>query len=61
MKATIGRIFRAILPGRKARLSRSQLVGMYLNQANSKDSYSSEFLQTRERQNGKYSLNRERQ
>jgi hypothetical protein len=44
----------------KAGLSNSHLVGMYLSQANGKDGYSSEFQQTRERRNGKYSHNRER-
>lgn len=39
---------------------RSTLVGMYLNQANSKDGYSSEQQQNRQRRNGKYSHNRER-
>ena len=40
--------------------SRSQLVGMYLSQANSRDAYSPEFQENRQRRNGKYSTNRER-
>lgn len=41
-------------------VSRSRLVGLYLNQANGKDGPTSEFHQTRQRRNGKYSHNRER-
>lgn len=47
--------------GRKqSGLSQSKLVGIYLSQANGKDSVASEFNQTRQRRNGKYSHNRER-
>lgn len=45
---------------RKDQLDRSKLVGMYLNQANGRDGAASEFSQTRQRRNGKYSHNRER-
>lgn len=41
-------------------LNRSKLVGLYLTQANGKDGTSTEFSQTRQRRNGKYSHNRER-
>lgn len=41
-------------------VSRSKLVGLYLHQANGKDGPTSEFHQTRQRRNGKYSHNRER-
>ena len=45
---------------KKSDLSQSKLVGMYLNQTNSKDGYSSEREQSRQRRNGKYSHTRER-
>ena len=45
---------------KKDQLDRSKLVGMYLNQANGRDGAASEFSQTRQRRNGKYSHNRER-
>ena len=45
---------------KKDHLDRSKLVGMYLNQANGRDGAASEFNQTRQRRNGKYSHNRER-
>ncbi len=41
-------------------LNRSKLVGLYLNQTNGRDGASSDFNQTRQRRNGKYSHNRER-
>ncbi len=41
-------------------LNRSRLVGMYLTRTNSKSSLSTEFQQTRQRRNGKFSINRER-
>ena len=41
-------------------LSTSKLVGLYLTQANGKDGAASEFNQSRQRRNGKYSHNRER-
>lgn len=41
-------------------VNRSRLVGMYLDRTNSKNSLSSEFQQTRQRRNGKFSINRER-
>ena len=40
---------------------RSQLVGMYLQQANHKDRYAPEYMKTRSRRNSKYSFKRERQ
>jgi hypothetical protein len=45
---------------KKDQLDRSKLVGMYLNQANGREGATSEFSQTRQRRNGKYSHNRER-
>lgn len=39
----------------------SRLMGMYLDQTNSKNTFVSEFQETRQRRNGKYSLNRERE
>ncbi|MGV3771352.1 MAG: hypothetical protein ACO1QB_00520 [Verrucomicrobiales bacterium] len=47
-------------PSNKPQTSRSSLVGLYLNQANNKDGFSSELQQSRQRRNGKYSHNRER-
>ena len=41
-------------------VNRSRLVGMYLSRTNSKSALSTEFLQTRQRRNGKFSINRER-
>ena len=41
-------------------LDRSTLVGLYLTQANGRDGAASEFSQSRQRRNGKYSHNRER-
>lgn len=40
--------------------SRSQLVGMYLTQANSRESYSPELQENRQRRNGKFASTRER-
>jgi hypothetical protein len=51
--------FSRLLPARKLS-RRSQLFNLYFSQTNTKDAYSSEFQQTRERRNGKYALNRER-
>jgi len=51
---------RAFGTDRKGKMSRSQLVGMYLNQANSRDAYSPELQENRQRRNGKHSSNRER-
>ena len=39
---------------------RSQLVGMYLSQANSRDAYSPEIQENRQRRNGKFASTRER-
>ena len=59
--SSIGRMFgRVFGAGRNDRVSRSQLVGMYLNQANSREAYSPEYQENRQRRNGKYSSNRER-
>jgi hypothetical protein len=53
--------FARIFFGRKdSSLSKSTLVGLYLNQANGREGATSEFNQSRQRRNGKYSHNRER-
>ena len=58
--AGIARAFSSLF-GRKERdLNRSKLVGLYLNQANGREGAASEYSQTRQRRNGKYSHNRER-
>ena len=46
--------------GRPDKLNRSQLVGMYLSQTNSKEAYTTEFQETRQRRNGKFASRRER-
>jgi hypothetical protein len=47
--------------GRKEeRLETSKLVGLYLSQTNGKDGVATDFNQSRQRRNGKYSHNRER-
>jgi len=45
---------------REDKLSRSKLVGLYLNQANGREGAATEFGQARQRRNGKFSHNRER-
>ncbi|XOV70387.1 MAG: hypothetical protein ACFHW5_16965 [Verrucomicrobiota bacterium] len=42
------------------RLTRSKLVGMYLNRTNHNNSLSVEMQRTRQRRNGKFSSKRER-
>jgi hypothetical protein len=56
----LAKFARSLFPSKKAGLSQSKLVGLYLNQANGKDGVAPEFSQTRQRRNGKYSHNRER-
>lgn len=51
---------RAVGSPKAGKISRSQLVGMYLSQANSRDSYSPEFQENRQRRNGKFPATRER-
>lgn len=51
---------RAFGLGRSDKVSRSKLVGLYLNQANSREAYSPEHQENRQRRNGKHSTNRER-
>jgi len=52
----VGRAF-----GRESdQLTRSKLVGMYLNRTNHNSSLSVEMQRTRQRRNGKYSSKRER-
>ena len=51
---------RAVGSPKAGKPSRSQLVGMYLNQANSRDCYSPEFQENRQRRNGKFATTRER-
>ena len=55
-----GRSISTMFAKKKDQLDRSKLVGMYLNQANGRDGAASEYSQTRQRRNGKYSHNRER-
>lgn len=51
---------RAVGSPKPGKTSRSQLVGMYLNQANSREAYSPEFQENRQRRNGKFASTRER-
>jgi len=44
----------------KASVTKSQLVGMYLSQTNSREAYSPDLQQNRQRRNGRFSHNRER-
>ena len=45
---------------RKRSVTKSELVGLYLSQTNSRDHYSGEAQQNRQRRNGRYSHTRER-
>jgi hypothetical protein len=56
----LARSFSSLFGRRGDDLNRSKLVGLYLTQANGKDGATSDFSQTRQRRNGKYSHNRER-
>jgi hypothetical protein len=58
--AGVARGFSSIFGRKENQLNRSKLVGLYLTQANGRDGAASEFNQTRQRRNGKYSHNRER-
>jgi hypothetical protein len=58
--AGVARSFSSIFGRKENQLNRSKLVGLYLTQANGRDGAASEFNQTRQRRNGKYSHNRER-
>ena len=58
--AAFARNVSSLLGRKKDQLDRSKLVGMYLKQANGRDGAASEFSQSRQRRNGKYSHNRER-
>ncbi len=63
MKVVFRRIanaWRRMFANPHADLNRSRLVGMYLTRTNSKSALSTEFQQTRQRRNGKFSINRER-
>jgi hypothetical protein len=58
---SVGRLVKKFTtPSRQSQLNRSRLVGMYLFQANSKEAFSSEIQQSRQRRNSKYSHTRER-
>jgi hypothetical protein len=48
------------LHGRKARAASGRLMGLYLQQTNTKDAFSSEIQRTRQRHNGKFTHVRER-
>ncbi len=58
--AGVARSISGIFGRKKDQLDRSKLVGLYMSQANGRDGAASEFSQTRQRRNGKYSHNRER-
>ena len=58
--AGVARSVSSIFGRKRSQLNRSTLVGLYLTQANGRDGAASEFNQTRQRRNGKYSHNRER-
>ncbi|HVK59795.1 MAG TPA: hypothetical protein VM735_13500 [Candidatus Kapabacteria bacterium] len=58
--AGVARSVSSIFGRKENQLNRSKLVGLYLTQANGRDGAASEFNQTRQRRNGKYSHNRER-
>ena len=58
--AGVARSVSSIFSRKGEKLNRSKLVGLYLTQANGRDGAASEFNQTRQRRNGKYSHNRER-
>jgi hypothetical protein len=58
--AGISRSFSSFFGRRDKDLNRSKLVGLYLTQTNGKEGVATEFGQTRQRRNGKYSHNRER-
>jgi hypothetical protein len=61
MVSALTRWFRSFATrGPRSGASKSELVGMYLTQTNSRDGYSAELQQNRQRRNGKYSHNRER-
>ena len=57
---SILRVLRNPFTKPSAPAGRSQLVGMYLQQANHKDRYAPEYMKTRTRRNSKYSFKRER-
>jgi hypothetical protein len=45
---------------RKGGVSKSKLVGLYLSQTNSREAYTPDLQQNRQRRNGRFSHNRER-
>lgn len=51
---------RAVGSPKPGKTSRSHLVGMYLSQANSRETFSPEFQENRQRRNGKFPTTRER-
>ena len=58
--ASLGRAISGLFRSRDDNLKRSQLVGLYLSQTNSREAYTSEFMENRQRQNGKFQTRRER-
>lgn len=58
--AGVARSVSSIFTRKGEKLNRSKLVGLYLTQANGREGAASEFSQTRQRRNGKFSHNRER-
>lgn len=51
---------RAFGPARADKPTRSQLVGMYLSQTNSREAFSPDHQENRQRRNGKFASTRER-
>lgn len=51
---------RAFAPARADKPTRSQLVGMYLSQTNSREAFSPDHQENRQRRNGKFASTRER-
>jgi len=58
--AGLARVLSAVFKKDEKELNRSKLVGLYLTQTNAREGAASEFGQSRQRSNGKYSHNRER-
>lgn len=57
---SIARWISNLFKPRRSELTRSHLVGMYLTQANGKDSKNPKFRQARERREGRFSQKRAR-
>ena len=57
---SLGRQLAGFFGPRKASVNPSQLMGMYLNDTNGRDSYSADTQANRQRRNGKFAHTRER-